>query len=332
MESYEIKQKQLLIILCSYNGEKYISEQIDSILSQDYENFILRVVDDCSKDKTVEIILQYISKYPNRIELKQRNEPTGSACINFLMAMNEAISDDYQYYMLSDQDDVWFANKVSTMIEEIHKCEKKFGREMPILVHSDAVMTDEQINVTYRSMLKYVNRKGDNISFGELLMDNRVTGAASIFNKALINKLKTIPKHAFMHDHWLALCATAFGKVEYINRPLYYYRRHSNTATDYERIGIVRQFVNRMGFGSKTYKEMDNVVRKGFDLQKRQAEEFAEIFEGELPEDIQEIIEEFKNFPKYGVMKRLYITKKYKLHYLSYPRTIGECFLMPRDT
>lgn len=323
---------KVLIIMCSFNGEEYIGQQIESIMQQDYEDFMLRIIDDGSSDNTINIVEDYIKKYPQRIEIICRDLPTGSACANFLQSINEARNTEAEYYMLSDQDDVWLPGKMSEMVRDIQTEEQKLCSNIPILVHSDVMVADEKLNVISNSRARYIGGKYNNLSMGELLIDNRVVGGSVIFNKALIDKLYTMPKSAIMHDYWLAMCALGLGRLCYVDKPLYYYRRHTGNVSYLKKSGISRQLLNRLGFGEKDSKQMNTVISEEYDRKVKQAKEFLEIYSKELSEKDKKTIDAFCKFRPSGILKRGYLTVRHRLFYTSKARTIGECVLMPRDS
>ena len=104
----ELIKPQVEILMATYNGEKYIGEQIESILSQSYTNWIIRISDDCSKDKTAEIIKKYAEEYPEKIEIIENKSPSGSAKNNFFRLLGISTG---EYIMCCDQDDIWKENK-----------------------------------------------------------------------------------------------------------------------------------------------------------------------------------------------------------------------------
>ncbi|MBS5112853.1 MAG: glycosyltransferase [Coprobacillus cateniformis] len=106
------------ILLATYNGEKYIREQIDSILNQTYQDFRILIRDDGSKDETVSIIENYTKKYQGKIVLIQDNIECGSSVSNFMELSKHATAD---YIMYCDQDDYWFTNKIDSSLNAIRK-------------------------------------------------------------------------------------------------------------------------------------------------------------------------------------------------------------------
>ena len=214
---------QIAILMATYNGEKYLNEQIDSILAQTYQGWHLYIHDDGSTDHTVEMIKEYASQYPRQITLLDYPSQ-GGACLNF-MSMLERV--DVPYYMFCDQDDVWLPEKIETEYFKIKEIEKK-EPETPIIVNTDLTVVDENLKCTSPSFWKL---SGINTHFLKKYVDyaanNAVTGCAMLFNKAVKQVIKHPYKEALMHDSWITLSvAAANGIVYYIPQQLVLYRQH----------------------------------------------------------------------------------------------------------
>lgn len=210
------------ILLSTYNGSTYLSEQLDSILSQNHEDWVLWVRDDNSKDNTRDILNGYAER-DNRIHILANDYLSLGAKNSFSTLLERQKGADY--VMFCDQDDVWLPSKIQITLEAMVSMEAKCGR-IPILVHSDLYVVDASLNLISRSFWKYqlINPKSKNLN--KILVSNNVTACTAMLNKALIDLAKPIPKMAIMHDWWVALVASAFGEIAYINQPLIYYRQH----------------------------------------------------------------------------------------------------------
>ncbi len=160
----------LSIIIATYNGEKYLLEQIDSILNQTYSDFILYIRDDNSTDNTKNIINEYISKFPNKIIKIKDNKIAKGACNNFLFALEYVYnSNKHNMFMFSDQDDIWLKEKVESTLREYNKSENK---DKPVLLFTDAYVTDKNLNIINKSFIKYSNLRSDYINFNNYLIQN----------------------------------------------------------------------------------------------------------------------------------------------------------------
>jgi glycosyltransferase involved in cell wall biosynthesis len=199
------------VAIATYNGASYIKEQLDSILAQTYQANEIVIVDDCSSDKTWDILVQYVASN-SRIKIF-RNEINLGGTKSFEKAICACSSD---YIALADQDDIWLPEKIATLIEQI-------GDNW--LIHSDAFVVDANLNVlnqSYSSLKPNLN--GD---FVKHLILNDVTGCTALFSRDLVEKCFPIPDGYYVHDHYLALMASFFNKITYCDKPLIFYRQHS---------------------------------------------------------------------------------------------------------
>lgn len=208
------------ILLATYNGEKYIREQIDSILNQTYKEFRLLISDDGSSDGTHQILEEYKNK-DNRIEVFIQKENLG-VVKNFEFLLEKVES---KYYMFSDQDDIWKETKIE---KSLNKIEEGFD-----LVYSDLEVVDENLNVTYCSYWKLkgiYNKVKKYNNFEALYLNNFVTGCTIISKKELINSFLPLPNTSkfVLHDYWISLIISQNGKIAYIEEPLIKYRQHKN--------------------------------------------------------------------------------------------------------
>lgn len=227
------------ILLATYNGEKFISQQIDSILSQTYSNFRLLISDDCSTDGTRKILQEYKAK-DSRIELFFQGKNLG-VIKNFEYLLKKV---ENKFYMLSDQDDIWKENKIQRSIEKIINSESD-------LVYSDLEVVDENLNVIYESYwkLKGIYRKIKKYNnFNALYLNNFITGCTLISKKEFIKYILPLPEESkfVLHDYWISLVVSQKGKISYIEEPLIKYRQHKNN-----KIGSKKQ--------SDTLKSIDEI-------------------------------------------------------------------------
>ena len=278
------------MVLCSYKGDRYIDEQRESIFAQKTsEQFRLYEYDD---------------------EIRQ----SGSATLNFLNAINEVPEADY--YMLSDQDDVWHEDK----IEKLSRFIKENDTGAPLLAFSDAVVTDENLKVIDGSFVRYEGISPERTGFNQLLLQNQVTGAACIFNNALRNILLNhrIPEHAAVHDQWIALVTAAFGKIIYLDDALYDYRQHAHNLLGAKSAGAVKETSERFS------REGSEKASRGYKALFEQAEEFLDIYGNELSSEQADACRKFAMLPGMSKSERIRTILKYGFTYNNLYRTIGE--------
>jgi glycosyltransferase involved in cell wall biosynthesis len=210
------RTRSISVCMASYNGEKYIYEQIYSILSQLKSTDELIVSDDNSDDKTIEIVRSFQDP---RIKVVLNNPAKRGYTPNFENALKIAKG---EYIFLSDQDDVWLKNKVNMFCDALNSAD---------FVVSDASVTDEQLNIVINSHFEHNKvRKG----FWINLAATRYTGCCMAFNQSVLNSILPFPRNYKLcpHDFWIVLVSEAFFRVELIYKPLILFRRHeSNTST-----------------------------------------------------------------------------------------------------
>lgn len=215
------------ILLATYNGEQFLKEQIESILGQTYENFRLIIRDDGSTDGTAAIIESYAKRYPSKIYLLPCDARLGiKGNFSALMASSKA-----NYILFADQDDVWERQKVELTLKKMQAMETDYSTQCPLLVHTDLKVVDGSTNVISLSFWEYSNLKPiHNKSLGRLLIQNVVTGCATMVNRPLLQLAYPVPDGGVMHDWWLALVAAAFGQIGEVPEATVLYRQHGKNA------------------------------------------------------------------------------------------------------
>ena len=200
------------VCIATYNGDKYIKEQLESIIPQlDFSDEII-ISDDSSTDQTLPIV-QEIND--NRIKIYSNNV-FHSPILNFENAIKKAKGD---YIFLCDQDDIWQPNKVDIMLESL---------KTNYLVVSDCVVVDKNKNVLKDS---FFNSKIPSMKVWNNLLHNNFLGCCMAFRKEILNKALPFPPKIAMHDIWLGLCGAQFYNATFIPNKLILYRRHGNNAS-----------------------------------------------------------------------------------------------------
>jgi len=230
------------ILLATYNGEKYLAEQLDSLLAQTFIDFTIHVQDDVSTDSTWEILESYKARYPDKFHITQRMTNSGSAKNNFLDLIT-TVRD--KYLMLCDQDDVWLPNKIELTMAKMKSMEQDYPNQ-PLLVHTDLQVVDENLNIINPSFRKQTKRNYNRKAFHQILNLNIASGCTIMYNLELANLLEKIPTHCVMHDWWLKLVATAFGKVDHINDATILYRQHGKNACGAKDVRKLSYKINRL--------------------------------------------------------------------------------------
>lgn len=216
------------ILLATYNGEKYLPAQIDSILGQTYENWRLLINDDGSNDTTRTIIEAYVEQ-DNRIHSVELENKLHSAAGNFLALLKASTA---PYAMFCDQDDVWEPYKIAVEMEAMQQLEFEHGFDVPLLVFADSVVVDEQLDTLYPSFVSTLSFDPTTISLSRLLVENIAQGCTMLLNRELIETINQVqlPESIGIHDHWAMLIAAALGAFSYIPQPVLKYRQHIGNA------------------------------------------------------------------------------------------------------
>ncbi len=286
------------IILSSYNGENFITDQIESILDSDYQNFRLFVFDDVSSDSTVDIVKRFEEEYPEKVFLV-RNSINKGACGNFLSGVKFAArTAPADYYMFCDQDDVWLENRLSVCLENMERLEQEYSPYMPIMLFTDAVLVDSELNSMGTTFFKADRLNTKNLRFARILTENRCIGCTSFMNAALINMISGFDKRIRYHDWWAALIASAFGRLEYVDVPTVLYRQHSGNVVGQKNFtGYVKERLNEMSqdhdltcCNTGTDK---NIIKKRIRKTIAQASAFHKIYGDELSDKNKRILREF---------------------------------------
>lgn len=217
---------RIVILLGTYNGARFVEEQIKSIQRQTVNNWNLLVRDDASDDGTVELIAS-LAKDDERIHWVKNGQGRLGIVGNFGELMRIAHSEGADYIFLSDQDDVWTSTKIAEQFTYLRKMEECYGENTPILVYSDLEIVDEQLRRIHPSFMSYQGLTHESRDpLRVLLTQNFVTGCATAINRPLLNLAVPLPPNVIMHDWWLALCGAACGQLAYLPQALLRYRQH----------------------------------------------------------------------------------------------------------
>ena len=212
------------IAMATYNGEKYLREQLDSIYNQTYKNIEVIVSDDCSTDKTVEILDEYSKQYGLRYFVNAKNI---GYVKNFEIVISICAGD---YIALADQDDIWLPEKLEVLLNEI-------GHN--ITIHSDAELINKDGEFIKESWTTYYRKSKKSEMLNYIFDNNNVTGCTSLFKKELLSKLLPFPSDFKYHDAWLSLVSCNNGGIKYLDKSLIKYRLHdSNVVGENKNISL----------------------------------------------------------------------------------------------
>jgi glycosyltransferase involved in cell wall biosynthesis len=209
-------KKLVSIALCTYNGDAYLKQQLDSIVNQSYPEIELIVVDDCSTDNTLNILKEYSARYSF---IKLFINPQNLGYIrNFEKAMSLCNGD---FIALSDQDDIWDLNKIEKQVKAI-------GNNLLIYHDSEFVDQNGESLSLYMSDIMNLYR-GDQPEV--FLFFNCISGHSVLMKKELRNELLPFPE-AYFHDWWMGYVGTNLGSIDFIEESLVKYRQHQKADTN----------------------------------------------------------------------------------------------------
>jgi glycosyltransferase involved in cell wall biosynthesis len=213
------------IVLATYNGAAHVDEQVRSVQAQDFSDWRLFARDDGSTDDTRARLAKLASEDP-RITVLEAGERLGVVG-NFAALLTHARRAGAKYVFPCDQDDVWLPAKVSRSLAVMERLEAEHGRETPLLVHSDLAVVDEALRPLYPSFLRRQGIGHEAVDpLNVLLVQNFVTGCASLLNGALLDLALPLPERCIMHDWWIAQCAAAAGAIGFMSEATILYRQH----------------------------------------------------------------------------------------------------------
>ena len=305
----------ITVLLAVFNGEKYLKQQIDSLLRQTVTDIKIVIRDDGSRDRSPQIIDDYCNKYPEKIS-KLVGEPTGSSKQNFAELLNKVDSD---YIMFCDQDDVWLPEKAEKTLNIMREFEGE-NCATPVLVHSDLKVVDQDLNVISDSFFEFQRLNQDNITLPKLLVQNYVTGCTVMINRALKQACGKIPKECIMHDWWLALAAQLFGKIICIQEPTMLYRQHSGNQVGAKAsygIALIKRKLQTFG-----------EVTKNYNATYTQAAALLKCYGEYLDKEKCEILRVYSKMQNMKKFKKIRTMQKYGFKKGTRLRVIGQYFLM----
>ena len=212
------------VALATFNSERFLRALLESLFRQTYQDFTLLISDDGSSDSTLDIIAEFKDKYPNRIKKLEFGQRAGGTLANFSRLIDCLTAD---YVLFCDHDDIWLPDKIALSLERMRSAEARYGTEMPLLVHTDLAIVGPALEKWNSSFWRYSHLDPSRNSLRLLLMANTVTGCATIVNRALYERARPVPAGAHMHDHWFALVAATFGRIEFVEKSTILYRQHA---------------------------------------------------------------------------------------------------------
>lgn len=284
------------IMMATYNGEEYLEEQVQSILRQTYKDWTLFIRDDGSSDSTRDIIARAAREHAHRIIVIDDPELHGGGSKqNFAVILDWVKSHyDFPYYMFCDQDDVWMPDKVQVTLDYCRLSED--DGTIPTLVHTDLEVVDKDLVTLGSSFIRYRALDPSKTDLRHLLIQNNATGCTMMFNRALASLVDLSSPAVAMHDWWMVLVASAFGKIAFVNRSLVKYRQHGTNVVGATNVNTLSFVLKRLA-GSNHVRD---TLRASFD----QAEAFRAHYSPLLTQEQRETIDSFIDIRRHRKIQR----------------------------
>lgn len=259
---------KLIVLMSTYNGEKYIRQQLDSLLSQTLKPDQICIRDDGSEDDTIAILEEYAGRYPFIKYYCGQNRGPAKSFWELICNCEEA-----DYYSLCDQDDVWFDDKLSAAVEMLQKEEQS----QPLLYCSKFTLTDSELNPIDSDVSSLYGFS----DFPHSLIYHTAPGCTFVFNHAArekIVKYDVEKEYCLIHDAIIHKVVAMFGKMILDNKSHIYYRQHGNNEIGMNAnkakvfIERVDRFLNGKirNYRSKTAKSLLNVYGDEIDEDKKE--------------------------------------------------------------
>lgn len=295
------------ILLATYNGAAFLEAQLESIAAQTHEDWRLIARDDGSTDRTPEILSAFQARHAGRVEILADGDGNLGLVQNFSRLMEHS---DAPYAAFCDQDDVWIPEKLELCLAKMCELEREHGAETPLLVFTDLAVVDEDLNVIDRSFWHYANLRPDRCnSLNRLLLQNVVTGCTALMNRCLVARVVPIPSGAHVHDWWVALVVSAFGKLAYVTRPTVLYRQHGRNLLGATPGALSVHLIRLPLYLFKIMFEPRS-IRNRVQSVYRQGAAFYRRYRGQFEFDVQRDLEVFVDIPKRECLARFRALQK----------------------
>ena len=304
---------KVLILLATYNGEKYIRKMVDSVLQQDHPNIHMILSDDNSSDGTVGILEEYAANYPDKITHYRSGQRFGCAQKHFMHLLRAF--HDAPYVMFCDQDDVWHSDKVSLALRKMQEIEA--DPSVPALVHTDLRVVDQELKEIAPSFCRHSCLDGNRLALNQLLVQNVVTGCTVMMNRSLATLAcrEGFDDAMMMHDWWIALLASACGKAAFLNVATLDYRQHGNNSVGAKNVRSSSYLIRRLGSKS---------MRQSLAGAARQADAFLTAYSDLLDPKQINLLQAFASTQNASLLKRNRIYRKHKLYKYGFVRVAAQ--------
>lgn len=272
-----------LILLAVCNGCRHLPELLSSLQAQTDPYFSVLMQDDGSEDGSPALLQDIAARDPRFTFGVEQGRHLGAAG-NFLSLLRQARAD---YVFFCDQDDIWEPAKVETLMREMDRMETEYGRETPLLVHSDCSLIDESGEEISGSFFAHQGWDPAAVTLPRLLVQNNVTGCTLVMNAPLAKLVaeNAKAKELFMHDWFIALTAASFGRIAFIAQPLTRYRQHDGNA-----IGASKQPLPVRALAALANRSK---AKRRILLTYTHTQVFRKLYEGKLPQGALNVVDRY---------------------------------------
>lgn len=301
------------LLLPTYNGEAFLPAQLDSLLEQTEQGFCVLAQDDGSGDKTPGLLSAWAASHPGKLRI-MAGLPHEKGTRGNVMSLLKA--SDVEYVMFCDQDDVWHPDKIARSLAVLKEGEARFGRDCPLLVHTDLKVVDRDLAPIAPSFWAY-QKLDENPSLKRLLVQNSVTGCTVMMNRSLAEIVKKgPPQDMLMHDWWAALCAASFGHILTLPCTAMDYRQHGRNQLGASGFDALRDARKAAGEGGAVRLRVKDTYR--------QAAVFLSCYESLLPGQIARAIRRYAGLGEKNKAARVLTILAFKYWKKGFARLLGQ--------
>ncbi|MGE5269739.1 MAG: glycosyltransferase family 2 protein, partial [Thiohalocapsa sp.] len=277
----------------------FLPEQLASLERQTHVDWRLIARDDGSTDVSAAIVAAFADRHRDRVRILRDGRTRLGSCANFAALLEAS---DAPYFMFCDQDDVWLPGKIAEMLRRLQAIEARRGAQVPILVHSDLILVDTKLAELHPSFWRYSRLLDPSAPRrpARIMVQNYVTGCASIGNAALRRVALPIPPEARLHDWWMALAAALLGEIAEHETPTTLYRQHGSNEVGAKLATLVASLTRILRTRAAAVREL----RQSLLRSEEQAAAFAAAHEHELPPQQRRTLCEFAHLSEAGFWRR----------------------------
>ena len=310
------------IVMTTYNAAEFLSEQLESILGQQYSRWTLLISDDGSTDGTLDIIHDYHDRYIGQIVNVTPPEPFHDVSCNVEYLLSQTTA---PYVMVADHDDVWLSQKVGLTMNAMIKAEGDCP-QIPCLVHTDLEVVDAQLTQMDSSYWHYSHLKPTQ-RLPELLFQNVVTGCTMMINRSLLDKAMPFPSGIFMYDWWMGLVAATFGSLVPVPQATIRYRQHGTNMVGAQKVQL-QPAQHRLTTLWTTWQVLQQTMVRRLDRTQRQAEVFLNQYAPQLDDPSIRMLNEYVALRHHSCLQRRRIGMQYGFFGNSWQTLIGMWLLL----